>query len=95
LVKWYLEVKGKFKGKELLYKKQVEEQQERDQEQEKKQEQRRNQKRLLPTVKNKGANFASRVNTQYLYNDVFTMIPCHHIPKDFHALTADVKDILT
>jgi hypothetical protein len=63
---------GKFKGKELLYKKQVEEQQERDQEQEQKQEQKRNQKRLLPTAKSKGANFASRVNAQYLCYDVFT-----------------------
>ncbi len=87
---------GKFKGKELLNKKQVEEQEERDQEQEKKQEQKRIKKRLLPTAKNKDANFASRVNAQYLYYDVFTIIlPCHLIPDDFHALMVDVKDILT
>ncbi len=84
----------KFKGKELLYKKQVEEQQERDQEQEKKQEQRRNQKRFY-LLQKQGANFASRVNAQYLSYDVFTMIPCHLIPDDFHALTVDGKDILT
>jgi hypothetical protein len=85
---------GKFKGKELLYKNQVEEQQERDQEQEKNKN-KKNQKRLLPTAKKKGANFASRVNAQYLYYDVFTMIPHHLIPDDFDALTANVKNILT
>jgi hypothetical protein len=41
----------------------------------KKQEQRRNQKKLLPTLKNRAADFASRVNAQYLYYAVFTMIP--------------------
>jgi hypothetical protein len=73
----------------------VEEQQERDQEQEKKQEQKSNKQRLLPTAKNKGANFASRVNAQYLYYNIFIMIPCHLIPDDFDALMADVKNILT
>jgi hypothetical protein len=73
----------------------VEEYEERDQEQDEKQEQRRNQKRLLPTAKNMAAKFASRVNIQCLYYAAFTMIPCHHIPEDLHALMAIVKDICT
>ncbi len=86
---------GKFKGKELLYKKQVEEQQERDQEQEEKQEQRRNQKRLLPTAKNKGANLHPESMPNISTMLFFTMIPCHHIPEDFHLLMAIVNPILT
>jgi hypothetical protein len=69
----------------------VEEQQVRDQEKEKNKSKKETKKRHLPTEKNKGANFASRVNTQYLYYDVFTMIPCHLVSDDFHALMAEPK----
>jgi hypothetical protein len=80
----------------VLFKKCMEEELEQKQGQEEKQEeQRRNQKKTLPTAKNRAAKFASRVNAQCLYYAVFTMIPCHIIPEDFHALTTNFKDILT
>jgi hypothetical protein len=86
---------GKFKGKELPYKMQLEEQQERDQEQEKKQEQKRNKKDSYLLQRTRVLTLHPESMPNISTTMFFTMIPFHIIPDDFDALTAGVKNILT
>jgi hypothetical protein len=49
----------------------------------------------LLTAKNMTGKLASRVNSQSLYHDVFTMYICHFFPNDLCLLKDIIQDIIT
>jgi hypothetical protein len=76
LVKWYLNINSKgesccIKSKWKNNKREIKNKAKKQNKEEI--------KKSFYLLQNQGANFASRVNAQYLSYDVFTMIPCHLI----------------
>jgi hypothetical protein len=51
--------------------------------------------KLLPTAKNRTGNLPSRVASQLLYHDVFSMYMRHFVQDDPHPLKYVIQDIMT
>jgi hypothetical protein len=63
--------------------------------QKKENKQKRNQEKLFPTANNRTENLPSRVASQLLYCDIFSMYMRHFVQDDPRPLKHVIQDIMT